>query len=204
LNVERPTSNLERRNQDAPSHIVDRCGQCVVLKPLNDDCLLDGGLHPSIRLRLSRIRELPMTAVANLHGVERVAGQAFLIWDYVAGRTLEELSAVERAAIERDVRLIVETLHAHGIVHGALHARNIIVDGHGGVHLTHLSPLLHSDPAEDLVAIDAIFESARASRGDRAQRRPGPSPLNVRALVGATVALVLGLLIMISVIWVTS
>ena len=52
----------------------------VIRKPLDEDCLLDGDLHPNIRLRLSRVRELPMTAVANLHGVERAGEQVFLIW----------------------------------------------------------------------------------------------------------------------------
>jgi len=50
------------------------------------------------------------------------------------GLPLEELPIVERARLEREVRHVVQMLHSHGIVHGALHARNIIIDDRGGVH----------------------------------------------------------------------
>src|SRR5687768_5806805 len=46
-------------------------GRGVVLKPLDRDCLLKNGLHPSIRERLARVRELALAGVANLYGVER-------------------------------------------------------------------------------------------------------------------------------------
>ncbi|HEX8523100.1 MAG TPA: hypothetical protein VF669_12655, partial [Tepidisphaeraceae bacterium] len=46
-------------------------GKLVVLKMLEEDCLLEGQLHPSIRLRLGRISEMAAKHVANLHGVER-------------------------------------------------------------------------------------------------------------------------------------
>ena len=58
----------------------------VVRKRLDDDCLLDGQLHPSIRQRLERVRELPLTGVANLIGVEKNnAGVAELVWQFVTG-----------------------------------------------------------------------------------------------------------------------
>src|SRR5687767_509286 len=108
--------------------------QRVVRKPLDDDCLLDGELHPSIRVRLERVRELPMTAVANFYGVERVDGKPYLVWEYVEGRTLEEeladASAQRAAALKRDAELVLETMHAMGLVHGAVHARDFIVDPH--------------------------------------------------------------------------
>jgi hypothetical protein len=184
------------------SKIVLRNGRRVVLKELAEDCLLDGELHPSIALRLMRVRELPMTAVANLHGVERVDGRACLIWDFVEGRVLEELSATERAGVEREVRLVVETLHSHGIVHGALHGRNIIVDGRGGVHVTHVSPLLHGDESVDFAALDGVFSAGPFTPHPNPlpQREMGPD-VNARAIIGAGVALAVGLLIVISVIW---
>src|SRR5262245_61809492 len=54
----------------------------LVFKRLDDDCLLDGHLHPAIRQRLNRIRELPLGSVANLIGVERVDGVAQLLWEF--------------------------------------------------------------------------------------------------------------------------
>src|SRR5687767_13638500 len=46
-------------------------GRGVVLKKMDDDCLLRGQLHPSIRERLGRVRELAHGGVANLYGVAR-------------------------------------------------------------------------------------------------------------------------------------
>src|SRR5437879_4393022 len=69
----------------------------VVLKMLDRDCLLRGGanprLHPSIRDRLGRVRELAHGRIANLHGVEHDSGLVYLVWEYVAGQTLEEWAA---------------------------------------------------------------------------------------------------------------
>ena len=102
-----------------------------------------------------------MTAVANLHGVEVIEGRAFLVWDYVEGRTIEEILATlgddTRDRLKRDVRLMVEQLHGQGIVHGALHGRNMIVDERGGVRITHVSPLLHSDERVDFAALERLF-----------------------------------------------
>src|ERR1044071_6046711 len=44
-------------------------GQRVVLKVLDEDCLLRGQLHPNIHDRLERVRELAHPKVANLHSV---------------------------------------------------------------------------------------------------------------------------------------
>src|SRR3982751_1045875 len=51
-------------------------GRSVVLKPLDRDCLLPSGLHPSIKERLARVRELALGSVANLYGVERESRDA--------------------------------------------------------------------------------------------------------------------------------
>ena len=49
-------------------------GRRVVLKRLDEDCLWKGQLHPSVKDRLARVRELAHQGVANLHGVERDQG----------------------------------------------------------------------------------------------------------------------------------
>ena len=123
----------------------------VVFKPLDADCLLDGQLHPMIRQRLERVRELPLTAVANLIGVERVDGAARLMWEFVPGTPLADLGGDEAAwvRVTREAILAVESLHASGIVHGAIHERNVIVTDRGEVKLTHVSPLLYDDPEQD-------------------------------------------------------
>ena len=121
-------------------------------KRLDDDCLLDGQLHPSIRERLERVRELPMPFVANLYGVERdEQGVAQLIWQFVPGIPLAEFKgdAAAWGRLAREAILAVEALHAAGIVHGTIHANNVIVDADGRIRLTHVSPLLYSDPDQD-------------------------------------------------------
>jgi hypothetical protein len=106
----------------------------------------------------------------------------------VPGRTLEEVrgDAAAWARWAREVILAVEALHAAGIVHGAVHERNVIVDPHGQVRLTHVSPLLHSDSDHDaadvldmldaLVARDAP-DSALAKL--LAEARAGAWPLGL-------------------------
>src|SRR5689334_3883742 len=68
-------------------------GRKVVLKRVDEDCLLGNQLHPSIKERLSRVRELAHGGVANLHGVERDADAAWLVWEFVQGPTFDEYVA---------------------------------------------------------------------------------------------------------------
>jgi hypothetical protein len=49
-------------------------------------------------------------------------------------------------------------MHSLGVVHGAVHARNIIIAADGSVKLTHVSPLLFNDPRIDLDALRALNE----------------------------------------------
>jgi hypothetical protein len=153
-------------------------GRRVVLKRLDPDCLLGGGtkLHPSIRDRLARVRELAHARVANLHGVERdpafIDGAAYLVWEFVRGQTLQEWALRPEATprelmlVARELILTVEALHARGIVHGAIHARNVIIDEAGRLRLTHVSPLLYTEPQNDLDMIAILFADLAERRGD--------------------------------------
>src|SRR5437870_11901269 len=98
--------------------IEHRGGRRVVLKRLDPDCLLDGQLHPSIRERLNRVRELPLTCVANLIGVEKVDGVAQLVWEFAAGTSLQEIrgDAAAWGKWAREVVLAGDALHSTGIV----------------------------------------------------------------------------------------
>jgi serine/threonine protein kinase len=186
---------------------VDSSGRQVVLKQLESDCLLRGRLHPSIRDRLLRVRELAMKEVATLHSVERINGSdAWLVWDFVDGRTLEDLladpefSAHRRAQLARDVLRCVEALHARGIVHGAIHGQNIVVDANDQIHLTHISPLLYTDPAVDRAAVLELTKSNYASDISAAEsvaesiesEDAGERRVRRRALLGALAAAVGG------------
>jgi aminoglycoside phosphotransferase (APT) family kinase protein len=123
----------------------------LVAKLLEADCLLEGKLHPSIRERLERVQELPARRVANLHGVERDGEFTYTVWDFVEGVTFSE--AVARGEnlgrLARDLVLAVRALHATGLVHGAVHEGNVLVDARGEVWLIDVSPLLWGEERVD-------------------------------------------------------
>src|SRR4051794_41358704 len=93
-------------------------GRRMVLKTLDEDCLWKGGLHPNIKDRLGRVRELAHVGVANLYGVERDGGLTYLVWDYVPGRTIAEhvssptCGQRDVLVVARELVLAVDMLHA--------------------------------------------------------------------------------------------
>ena len=182
----------------------------VVRKRLDEDCLLDGELHPSIAERLARVRELPVGSVANLHGVERDEHGVWLVWQFIDGVTLDEFASQSHSQPERDnviheLRLAVAAMHAHGIVHGAIHGRNVIIDSRGRVCLTHVSPLLYSDPADDIREVERLATgmggtartaSHAAGGGDAVVRR-----YRRRAYLAAAAALLAGVAMFVAILW---
>ena len=147
-------------------------GRNVVLKVIDPDCLLRGSLHPSVRDRLSRVRELAHRSVANLFGVERDGDVAYLMWEYVEGIAFDTYAAANRtprevAVAARDMVMALDLLHMQGIVHGALIGSNVIVASAGGVRLTHISPLLYTDPAVDIECVWNLLELAVEQLGEQ-------------------------------------
>jgi hypothetical protein len=139
----------------------DSGGRSVVLKMLPGDCLVKGQLRGSIRERLARFREAAHAGLGNLLGVEREGEVAFMVWEYVEGQTLEEALKERRRledanALGRDVIRMVEGLHALGLVHGAIHGRNVIVASQG-LRLVDASPLLYTDPQDDVAAVGEML-----------------------------------------------
>jgi hypothetical protein len=169
---------------------------------MEDDCLLKGQLHPAVRERLGRVREIAHGGVANLFGVERDAGAAWLVWEYVEGKPFDayaaeaERSLRELASAGREMALALDLLHMQGIVHGAVHGGNVIVSPGGAVRLTHISPLLYTDPAQDAEAVAALLESAVALRGGENSSlgwllaRARDERLGLRALAARLAALI--------------
>jgi hypothetical protein len=191
-------------------------GRRVVLKMLEGDCLLKGQLHPMIKDRLGRVRELAHLGVANLQGAEREGEKAFLVWGFVEGISLEEFLREyepERERLEQIASQIVvhvEALHGLGIVHGAIHGRNVIVRPDGGVMLTHVSPLLYHEEGVDVEAVKDLlgemeFEASHQSslkelmgvirpenQVDEGDAAPEGEYLRRWALIGAIVAAIVG------------
>ncbi len=149
-------------------------GAIVVLTMLPNHCLLKGELHPSIHERLSRVRELAEKGVANLHGVWRDRGYVYLVWDFLPGHTigseriLKALTPREFLLLARELVLTVDSLHASGIVHGAIHANNVIVDAIRRLKLTHVTPLLYHDPSQDINAVVKLLRELLCIRNERA------------------------------------
>jgi serine/threonine protein kinase len=147
-------------------------GRRVVLKTLDEDCLWKGQLHPSVRDRLARVRELAHPGVANLYGVERDAGLTYLVWEYVEGISLDEFAASPQCAnrdlllLARELVLNVEVLHARGIVHGMLKSSNVIITPARKAVLTHISPLLYSNPAQDVATLVGVLTGLLEDRSE--------------------------------------
>jgi hypothetical protein len=147
-------------------------GRKVVLKLLDDDCLWKDQLHPNIKDRLGRVRELAHAGVANLYGVERDEGLTYLVWEYVEGQTLTEYAASptcgqrDLLVVARELVLGVEMLHARGVVHGTITGSNAIVGRDGRVVITHVSPLLYSEPGEDVEAVLSLLGGLVERRGE--------------------------------------
>jgi hypothetical protein len=155
---------------DHPSYLaIGPGGRGVALKKLDAECLLSGTLHPNVRDRLNRVRELAHPGVANLFGVGREGAEAWLIWEYVEGVPFEQYTADERrtprelATLARELILAVDLLHMQGIVHGAL----IIIAPGRSVRLTHISPLLYHDPAVDVECLLNLLEQMAVHRTEQ-------------------------------------
>lgn len=154
------------------SWLAEAAGRRVVLKLLDDDCLWKAQLHPSVKDRLARVRELAHPGVANLYGVERDGGLTYLVWDYVEGISLDEFAASSRCSLRdllvmaRELVLSVEVLHARGIVHGMLKSSNVIISTTSRAVLTHISPLLYNNPAQDVATLVGMLEGLLESRSE--------------------------------------
>ncbi len=166
-------------------------GRRVVLKAMESDCLLKGTLHPMIRDRLSRVRELAHLGVANLLGVERDEELVYCVWEYVDGATLDEYIGAagrgpeELARIGHELVVSVETLHSLGIVHGSIHGRNVIVSEDGVVRLTHVSPLLYNDPEVDVEDVAAVLQEMGCIEPSTTDEERPPSLREMGVLLAA-------------------
>ncbi len=138
------------------------------MKRLDADCLHRDQLHPAIRDRLARIRELPHPRLAILRGVERFGEHAYLIWTFIDGTSWDQVDLPDRIWLDRAREIIssVDLLHTQGIVHGSLHAKNVIASTSGEIWLTDVSPYLYDDPIVDIDAVVALLRESIAESDD--------------------------------------
>jgi hypothetical protein len=160
------------RGLDAPrSYLADAGGRQVVLKMLDADCLLGDHLHPAVRDRLARVRELPHVGVADLLGVQRDWPFTFMVWEYVEGLPLAQWagSAQELPWLARELTLGLRGLHARGLVHGSLHEHNVIFTPAGRLRLTHVSPYLYHEISDDAGPLLELLRGLAARAGQGAE-----------------------------------
>ena len=139
---------------------IDESGRRVVHKRLPDDCCPRGQMHPSVKLRLQRLRELPLGSFVNILGVERTEQGVVLVSEWIDGVPLDQTAEVDRPRLLRELRLAVMSMHQHGMVHGSIKPGNVIVDLNGQIKLIDPSPLLHDDPKIDLKAVDDLDQKS--------------------------------------------
>lgn len=154
--------------------VADRFGHRLVLKPLGEDCLLQEQIHPLILRRLKLLRELPHAGLAHLVDVVETPAGPCLMWQWVDGadwkQAIAEADRAGRRELCSELLLAIESLHALGVVHGALRPGNVLVrpqatgwSGSGKAWtlvLTHVSPLLHHDPDVDITAAAEMVSAA--------------------------------------------
>jgi len=177
----------------------DATGRRLVLKRLPNDCLRGGKLHPAIRDRLERFRELPLVTFATLIGVERWGDEVVTVSEYIDGRPLSSAAPDECPRLLKALRHTIGALHALGLVHGQLHEGNVVVDRAGAVRVLDPSPLLHDDPGVDLAALDRLdppaepVAAAAVADEDAPIRRRTVVAAAVLAVAGIIAAVVLGI-----------
>ena len=183
-------------NEDRTFLCADAAENLVVLKRLDEDCLHRNQLHPSIRDRLAKIRELAHPRIAPLRGVERWKGQAFMVWVYLNGETFDDAltkPTADLSAMAAELLANTEALGRLGLVHGNLHGKNIIVRPDGRVWLTDFSPYLYTDPQVDIAAISLLLNEERLPRKVPSAAGTESQAINYRAtsLVAAFICILL-------------
>jgi hypothetical protein len=160
-------------------------GRRVVLKRVDDDCMLGKALHPSIVDRLGRVREVAHAGVANLIAVEKgrqadketgrpgEGEEAWMVWEFVEGETIlqwagkQGRTSRELLVMGRELMLSVDQLHMQGLVLGAIIGGNVIVGADGTLKLTHVSPLLYADTHVDVESVVLLLKEVAAACGER-------------------------------------
>jgi serine/threonine protein kinase len=145
------------------------------------------------------VREIAMTDVANLRGVERAGEQVFLVWDYVEGVPIDtymkDLKPPEARDLAQELMRIVEHFHGTGLVHGALHSGNVLVDPSGWIKLIDVSPLLFLDPRRDEQAVMHLCRNpGKGSNPSPSAQQISPPRVRTRrrTLVAALLLMFLG------------
>jgi serine/threonine protein kinase len=120
---------------------VDRSlGRTVAVKVLRPDLAHDGRFPPRLRREARTVAGLAHPGIVAVHDVGEQDGLVFIVMEMVAGRTLDELIAVEgrldtisAARIGAGVAQALAHAHSRGVVHRDISPGNVMVTDAGEV-----------------------------------------------------------------------
>ena len=116
-------------------------GRDLVVKLSHRQSLEEEGTRDALRAEGRMLAQLDHSGLVRVFEIGIHDDRPFLVLDYVPGRNLEQIYADQRptpqiaAQLIAEVARVVAYAHQHGVVHGDVTPRNILIDGHGRARL---------------------------------------------------------------------
>jgi serine/threonine protein kinase/Tfp pilus assembly protein PilF len=116
-----------------------RLGRKVALKFLSSEFVGDNWAKRQLIKEAQAVAMLDHPNICAVHGIEEIAGQSFIVMQYVEGETLADLIRGKSLPLNQVLplaRQIVSGLaeaHAHGIIHRDIKPKNIMVTPSGQI-----------------------------------------------------------------------
>jgi len=99
-------------------------------------------------------------------GIDQYSGREFLVFKYIPGRSLADISKFrsltlfEAFRLVRKVSMIIARMHKRGVVHGDIHGENVMMDETGKITLIDLYSKEKS-MSDDVVDICKLFHELK-------------------------------------------
>ena len=116
---------------------------------------------PALAERLRRLPWPEHPGVVALYATGTCEAGEYVAMQLVTGSTLAELTPAAMLDALRKVAAALDAAHGQGIAHGAVHGRNVLVDGRGRVFLTDFGlEAAEPSPAADRTAFAALVRES--------------------------------------------
>ena len=153
-----------------------KLGRTVALKFLRDDLASDARRAARFQREAKALASLNHPHIAAIHGQEEAEGRAFLVMEFVAGQTLEELidgkplPVPEAIGLALQIIEAVESAHENGIVHRDLKPSNIKIARDGRVKVLDFGLARMAAADEEAPDFEGLRDTATVTLG---ASRPG-------------------------------